>query len=251
MLDPGLAMSAPRSNKSFWIRVSDLRASGSECNRAKPIAAFVSSISPWAVIRSECLYTRSPLPREVWPVSPPFVYILSILTMFQSLTLTAKFLPILLYSQLRREFHLARFYGMKLPESVSGPLYLAIRRFLCIYTLMVDGIRDDDPTQVRVAWRCTCFNIRRASRAVTQFYDQIMAPSGIKATQFTMLGAVAMMGSPSVTALSQQLNLDRTTLTRNLKVLVKMGLITISIICSVFLIWMDMHSIWFAFFFLF
>ena len=55
-----------------------------------------------------------------------------------------------------------------------------------------------------------------------------MAPSGIKATQFTMLGAVAMMGSPSVTALSQQLNLDRTTLTRNLKVLVKMGLITIS-----------------------
>ena len=117
---------------------------------------------------------------------------------------------------------------MKLPESVSGPLYLAIRCFLCIYTLMVDGARDDDPTQVRVAWHCTCFNIRRASRAVTQFYDQIMAPSGIKATQFTMLGAVAMMGSPSVTALSQQLNLDRTTLTRNLKVLVKMGLITIS-----------------------
>lgn len=93
---------------------------------------------------------------------------------------------------------------------------------------MMDGNRDGDPTQVRIAWRCTCFNVRRASRAVTQFYDQIMAPCGIKATQYTMLGAVAMLGTASVTALSQQLNLDRTTLTRNLKVLLKMGLITIS-----------------------
>ena len=76
-----------------------------------------------------------------------------------------------------------------------------------------------NPTQVRVAWHCTCFNVRRASRAVTQFYDDIMAPSGIKATQFTMLGAVALMGPASVTRLAEHLALDRTTLTRNLKVL--------------------------------
>ena len=84
------------------------------------------------------------------------------------------------------------------------------------------------PTQVRVAWHCTCFNVRRASRAVTQFYDDIMAPSGIKATQFTMLGAVALMGPASVTRLAEHLALDRTTLTRNLKVLAEQGYVDIS-----------------------
>ena len=65
---------------------------------------------------------------------------------------------------------------------------------MCICTYMADSSSRQKPTQVRVAWHCTCFNVRRASRAVTQFYDDIMAPSGIKATQFTMLGAVALMG---------------------------------------------------------
>lgn len=83
-------------------------------------------------------------------------------------------------------------------------------------------------TQIRIAWRCTCFNVRRASRTVTQFYDDIMETSGIKATQFTMLGAIAMMGPASVTKLSDHLILDRTTLTRNLKVLEKLNLINIS-----------------------
>lgn len=84
------------------------------------------------------------------------------------------------------------------------------------------------PTQVRVAWHCTCFNVRRAARAVTQYYDDIMAPSGVKSTQFTMLGAVAMMGPASVTRLAEHLALDRTTLTRNLKVLADQGLIKIA-----------------------
>ena len=84
------------------------------------------------------------------------------------------------------------------------------------------------PTQIRVAWHCTCFNVRRASRAVTEFYDEIMAPSGVKATQFTMLGAVSMMGPASVTRLAAHLGLDRTTLTRNLRVLADQGLLEIS-----------------------
>ena len=85
-----------------------------------------------------------------------------------------------------------------------------------------------NPTQVRVAWHCTCFNVRRASRAVTEFYDAIMAPSGVKATQFTMLGAVGLMGPASVTRLAEHLALDRTTLTRNLKVLSQQRLVAIS-----------------------
>ena len=92
---------------------------------------------------------------------------------------------------------------------------------------MADKLPAANPTQVRIAWHCTCFNVRRAARAVTQFYDDIMAPSGIKATQFTMLGAVALMGPASVTRLAEHLALDRTTLTRNLKVLADQGLIGI------------------------
>jgi DNA-binding MarR family transcriptional regulator len=93
---------------------------------------------------------------------------------------------------------------------------------------MAESTLKQNPTQVRVAWHCTCFNVRRASRAVTQFYDDIMEPSGIKATQFTMLGAVALMGPASVTRLAEHLALDRTTLTRNLKVLDGQGLVAIS-----------------------
>lgn len=105
---------------------------------------------------------------------------------------------------------------------------LLIRHMKCIYTDMRDQKSPQEPTQVRVAWHCTCFNVRRASRAVTEFYDDIMAPSGIKATQFTMLGAVALMGPASVTRLARHLALDRTTLTRNLKVLADQGLVEIS-----------------------
>ncbi len=92
---------------------------------------------------------------------------------------------------------------------------------------MTDKNTPQNQTHVRIAWHCTCFNVRRAARAVTQFYDDIMAPSGVKSTQFTMLGAVGMMGPASVTRLAEHLALDRTTLTRNLKVLKQQGLISI------------------------
>ena len=98
----------------------------------------------------------------------------------------------------------------------------------CISTLVMA----DDPapqlTQVRVAWRCTCFNVRRTSRLVTQFYDSVMETSGVRATQFTMLGAVSMLGPVSVSQLAEQLALDRTTLTRNLQVLADRGLVEIT-----------------------
>ena len=85
---------------------------------------------------------------------------------------------------------------------------------------MTDKKRNKEPTQVRIAWHCTCFNVRRASRAVTQFYDDILEPSGVKATHFTMLGAIALMGPASVTRIASHLALDRTTLTRNLRILI-------------------------------
>ena len=77
----------------------------------------------------------------------------------------------------------------------------------------------------RVAWHCTCFNMRRAARAVTRIYDEALAESGLKATQFTMLGAVAILGPAPLTHLAEHMALDRTTLTRNLRILTDRGLV--------------------------
>lgn len=87
---------------------------------------------------------------------------------------------------------------------------------------------DDVPsgaTQPRIAWRCACFNVRRASRAVTRFYDRTLAPCGLTAPQFTILGGIGMAGPTGVSALAAQLGLDSTTLTRNLQILDRRRLI--------------------------
>ena len=66
---------------------------------------------------------------------------------------------------------------------------------------------------------CTCFNLRKAARAVTQAYDKAMRPSGLRATQFSLLSAVSKLGPVGIKDLAKELVMDRTTLGRNLKVL--------------------------------
>jgi DNA-binding MarR family transcriptional regulator len=74
---------------------------------------------------------------------------------------------------------------------------------------------------------CTVFNLRKASRAVTQLYDEIMRPSGTLPTQFTLLVATRAMGPVTISRMAKELALDRTTLTRNLKPLEREGLIIV------------------------
>lgn len=73
--------------------------------------------------------------------------------------------------------------------------------------------------------RCSCFNLRKASRAVTQFFDHALEPAGIRATQFTLLVSMASVKARTLTEMANTLVMDRTTLTRNLKPLEKLGLI--------------------------
>ena len=70
---------------------------------------------------------------------------------------------------------------------------------------------------------CTCFNLRKATRAVTQLFDEALKPCGLYATQFTLLAAVSSKENVAITELSKALVMDRTTLTRNLKPLQKSG----------------------------
>jgi len=56
-------------------------------------------------------------------------------------------------------------------------------------------------------------------------YDETLKPSGLKATQFSVLATVAIEGPASMTVISRALVMDRTTLTRNLKPLKDRGLV--------------------------
>ncbi len=78
------------------------------------------------------------------------------------------------------------------------------------------------------ARRCACGNIRRTDRVLTQFYDEILAPSGLYVTQFTTLATLAEAAAPiSINHLAELLVMDRTTLTRNLELLTKQHLVRI------------------------
>ena len=72
---------------------------------------------------------------------------------------------------------------------------------------------------------CACNQLRRASRGMTQIYDAVVARSGLKVTQLPILVGLGSAGPLPVTTLADALGLDRTTLTRNLKVLETRGLV--------------------------
>jgi DNA-binding MarR family transcriptional regulator len=74
---------------------------------------------------------------------------------------------------------------------------------------------------------CPAFNIRAASRIITQLFDEILKPSGLQVTQFTVLIGIHILDSPSISKLAKGLIMDRTTITRGLKPLENEGLIKI------------------------
>lgn len=76
-----------------------------------------------------------------------------------------------------------------------------------------------------VARECTAASLRRASRAVGRIYDEAMAPSGLRGTQFSLLIALSLTGETPVNRLADELGLDRTTMTRNLAPIERDGLI--------------------------
>ena|SRR5260370_15791827 len=83
----------------------------------------------------------------------------------------------------------------------------------------------DAQRDTSAALRCMCFNIRRTDRVVTQFYDEILAPSGLSAPQFGLLGTLTQVAPVTINHLAEIMNMDRTTLTRNLELLIKQRLV--------------------------
>lgn len=74
---------------------------------------------------------------------------------------------------------------------------------------------------------CHCFNLRRAALAVTALYDRHVEAAGVTIQQFCVLRHVRDWGPVSVTELSERIGLDRTTLSRNLALLERRGLLAV------------------------
>ena len=75
---------------------------------------------------------------------------------------------------------------------------------------------------------CACGRLRRAARALTQLYDDAMAPSGLRVTQYSLLSELAQDGPRRISDLAARQLLDRTALSRNLDPLIERALVEVT-----------------------
>jgi DNA-binding MarR family transcriptional regulator len=88
-------------------------------------------------------------------------------------------------------------------------------------------VTPDDRERLLRGLSCTNMHLRRAARAVSSFYDQLLAPAGLHGNQLTLLIPVALMPGVTINQLAGRVGLDRTTLARNLKLLQQQALIVV------------------------
>ncbi|WP_104665228.1 MarR family winged helix-turn-helix transcriptional regulator [Ensifer adhaerens] len=72
--------------------------------------------------------------------------------------------------------------------------------------------------------RCYCALLRKATRRVTSVYDDALQPIGLNLAQFSLLRHIARDEPISMTELARKIELERSTVSRNVKVLEGMGL---------------------------
>lgn len=88
--------------------------------------------------------------------------------------------------------------------------------------------RDRAPAEDVLALPCACASIRRASRAVTQFYDAMLREHGIEAPQFALLTFIDGQGESNQAAIGRALGIDKSTLTRNVQRLDEAGWVKVA-----------------------
>jgi DNA-binding MarR family transcriptional regulator len=75
---------------------------------------------------------------------------------------------------------------------------------------------------------CACATARQVARLFTQLYDGWLSETGLQAPQFALLMTLDAHGAVSQAALGRRYALDKTTMSRNLKLFVRKGWITAS-----------------------
>jgi DNA-binding MarR family transcriptional regulator len=71
--------------------------------------------------------------------------------------------------------------------------------------------------------QCHCLAARRAARAITRHYEAGLRRHGLRATQFSILAALALGGPKPLGRLAEILGLERTTLTRGAALMERAG----------------------------
>lgn len=74
---------------------------------------------------------------------------------------------------------------------------------------------------------CAAASLRSAARRISAFYDEKLAPAGLSIAQFSALANIADLRAPAMGALAERMELDPSTLSRNLKPLEDAGLVSI------------------------
>ena len=87
----------------------------------------------------------------------------------------------------------------------------------------------DERTRREIGRSCACFNLRRAARLVTQRFDRALHDNGITANQFSILMAAHDQKGIRLTRLAGILGMERTTLSRNVSLLVNRGVVSTEI----------------------
>ena len=75
---------------------------------------------------------------------------------------------------------------------------------------------------------CMCHKARMAARVVTRAYDDALRSTGLRASQISVLAAVGARGALSIKSLADTLQMERTTLTRNLRPLKERGYVVLA-----------------------
>jgi len=70
---------------------------------------------------------------------------------------------------------------------------------------------------------CYLHRIRMLSRTITRVYDDALKPMDLKVTQMNLLGVITKLGPMSPGELCQKLQMDKSTLCRNVERLIKYG----------------------------
>ncbi|PIC62864.1 MarR family transcriptional regulator [Sporosarcina sp. P13] len=85
-----------------------------------------------------------------------------------------------------------------------------------------------DQTQVdHIIQVCACANLRTVTGSLTQLYNKLLKPTGLKITQYYMLGNIYNSPDISISKLGEIMLLDQTTVTRNLNILKDSGYVEI------------------------
>lgn len=75
--------------------------------------------------------------------------------------------------------------------------------------------------------QCVCLNMRKVARALTNEYDAALAPAGLRLTQFSLLAHLKAIGPTTVTDLGMAMDLDQTTVSRNVDHLHRLKLLSV------------------------